>query len=144
LQASWSITGPGGLFNGRRTETAVTRQGLAFKRKERAQHQALSSIHELHGRIDHLEDQIEILSSRNASLQRNFDTILENYLDGKTTFINFKIALEEMTQTKEKMEQIKLMHTRDKLKLATIMGVEDFPGENFERLAKEMTDREAR
>lgn len=144
LQASWSITGPGGLFNGRRTEMAVTRQGLAFRKKERAQHQALSTIRELHDRIQHFEDEVEILNSRNASLQRNFDTILENYLDGNTPFLNFKIALEEMSQSKAKLEQIKLMHVRDKLKLATIMGVEDFPGENFERLAKEMTDKEAR
>lgn len=144
LQASWSITGPGGLFNGRRTETAVTHQGLAFRKKERAQHQALSAVQELHERIKHFESEIEILNSRNASLQRNFDTILENYLDGKTTFLNFKIALEEMTHSKAKQEQIKLLHATDKLKLATIMGVEDFPGENFERLAKEMTDREAK
>lgn len=143
LQASWSITGTGGLFNGRRTDMAVTRQGLAFRKKERAQHQALSRIRELHNRIQHFENEIEILNSRNASLQRNFDTILENYLDDKTSFLNFKVALEEMAHSKSKIERIKLMHVADKLKLATMMGVEDFPGENFERLAKEMTDREA-
>lgn len=144
LQASWSITGPGGLFNRRRTELAVTKQGLAFREIERAEHMALSGIRELHERIKHFETQVKILNSRTASLQRNFDTILENYLDGETTFLNFKIALEEMTQAREKEAEIKYFHAEDKLLLATQMGVEDFPGENFERLAQETSNKASR
>ena len=69
------------------------------------------------------------------SLQKAFDTILENYLNGKTKYYDFHLILDELTTTKILFEQTKLQHLKEKLNLAKISGLEDFPGENFEQLA---------
>jgi hypothetical protein len=82
-----------------------------------------------------LQNQIVILEARIPSLQKSFDTILENYLSGKTKYYDFHLSLIELTGTKILFEQTKFNHLKEKLTLAKISGLEDFPGENFEQLA---------
>ena len=79
-----------------------------------------------------------ILEARLPSLQKTFDTILDNYLSGRARFYDFSMALSDLTTTKIFYEQIKLQHLREKLTLARLAGIEDFPGENFELLAKRL------
>lgn len=143
LNATWTISGRGGLLNRRRTSTAHLNQFLSEQQEKRAQHQAHSIIRELHQIIEHLETQLDILNARTAALQRNFDTILENYLAARTPFLNFKSSLEEMTSAYEEREMVKFEHLQNKVLLATAIGIEDFPGENFEQTAKEI-NRETR
>jgi len=76
-----------------------------------------------------------ILEARLPSLQKSFDTILENYLGGKTKYNDFHLALVELTETRILFEQTRLNHLKEKLTLAKLAGLEDFPGENFEQLA---------
>lgn len=138
LNASWTISGRGGLFNRRRNRSAHLNQILSEQQVRRAEHQAHSLIKEHHQNIEYLETQLEILNARTAALQRNFDTIMENYLANKTPFVNFKVALEEMTSAYTELEMVKFEHLENKVLLASLIGIEDFPGENFEQVAKEM------
>jgi hypothetical protein len=68
-------------------------------------------------------------------LQKTFDTILENYLNNKIRYYDFHIILAELTQAKMLLEETMLLHLKEKLALAKFAGIEDFPGENFERMA---------
>jgi hypothetical protein len=66
---------------------------------------------------------------------------MENYMNGKTSFVDFKLALEELTEASQLLEFAKFAHARDKILLAQEIGIEDFPGENFESLAVERRRR---
>ena len=50
-------------------------------------------------------------------------------------FYDFHLALLDLTETKVLYEQTKFNHLNQKLTLARLAGLEDFPGENFEHLA---------
>ncbi len=137
VNASWSITGPGGLLNSRKTNRSQLSQSLAFRQLSRSESQTASEVRELIKRIQHWQNQLKILEARTPTLQRNFDTILENYMNGKTPFVDFKNALEEMTEANQLLEFTKYSHARDKILLASEIGIEDFPGENFETQVQE-------
>ena len=70
------------------------------------------------------------------SSEKSFNIIMENYLARKTSFINYKSALRDLTNYRASLAQAINTHLRNKVTLATTIGVDDFPGENFELLAK--------
>jgi len=82
-----------------------------------------------------LQNQIAILEARLPSLQKTFDIVLENYLANKTKYLDLHSALADLVTTKILFEKTKLQHLQDKITLAKLAGIEDFPGENFEQLA---------
>lgn len=137
VNATWSIVGPGGLLNLRKTERSQLSQNLAYRQLDQASAQMQSNLRELFKRVQHWQNQLKILEARTPTLQRNFDTIMENYMNGKTSFVDFKLALEEMTEASQLLEFTKFAHARDKILLAREIGIEDFPGENFENLTTE-------
>jgi outer membrane protein TolC len=141
VNASWSIVGPGGLLNLRKTTRSQLSQNLAYRQLDQASAQMQSNLRELYKRVQHWQNQIKILEARTPTLQRNFDAIMENYMDGKTSFVDYKLALEELTQAAQLLEFTKFAHARDKILLAQEIGIEDFPGENFENLAIPKTRR---
>ena len=70
-----------------------------------------------------------------------YDLILEKYLAKKTLWVNLFQILNELTNSKIDLDFLKLNHLSEKVELATIIGVEDFPGENFENLAKRLATK---
>lgn len=135
VNASWSLTGADGLFNSNKLAISRIGKEIAFKEYEKNGHFTQSFIRQTYKTILSLQNQIVILEARLPSLQKSFDTILENYLSGKTKYYDFHLSLVEWTETKILYEQYKLNHLREKLNLAKLSGLEDFPGENFEQLA---------
>lgn len=135
INASWSLTGADGFLNS--NKLAVSRMGkeIAFKDFEKNNQLTKSFIRQTYKNILSLQNQIVILEARLPSLQKSFDTILDNYLGARTKYYDFHLALQELTETKILYEQYKLDHLREKLSLAKLSGLEDFPGENFEQLA---------
>jgi len=136
LNATWSITGPGGLFNGRKNQAAAINKYLAFNQLAEAKHQARSQANTYFANIKYFEDQMTVLDARNSNLEKTFDQILESYLNRKVNFWDFRHALEEKIQTEIFTAQVKYEHLKNKVLLAQNMGMDDYPGENFERLAK--------
>ena len=135
INATWSITGEDGFLNS--NKLAIGRMGkeIAVKEFEKNSHFTQSLIRQTYLSILSLQNQIVILEARIPSIQKAFDTILENYLANKTKYYDFHLVLEELTNTKILFEQIKQQHLKEKLNLAKLTGLEDFPGETFERLA---------
>jgi len=136
INASWSLTGSDGLFNTNKLALGRIGKEIAFKELEKNQHFTQSFIRQTYKNILSLQNQVVILEARLPSLQKSFDTILDNYLSGKTKFYDFHLSLDELITTKILFEQTKFNHLSQKLILAKLAGIEDFPGENFELLAK--------
>lgn len=135
INTSWAITGQDGFLNSNRLATSRISKEIASKEFEKNTHYTQSNIRQTYKTILSLQNQLTILEARLPSLQKTFDTILDNYLAGRTKFYDFSMALNDLTTTKIFYEQIKLQHLREKLTLARLAGIEDFPGENFELLA---------
>jgi outer membrane protein TolC len=135
INATWTLVGADGFLNSNKLATSRLTRDIAVKELEKNNHFAQSFVRETYKTILSLQNQIVILEARMPSLQKTFDTVLENYLAGRAKFYDFSMALEDLTNTKIFYEQTKLQHLTEKLNLAKAMGLEDFPGENFELLA---------
>lgn len=136
INATWSITGPGGLFNNRRNEASAINKYIAFNQLAEAKHNARSNAMTYFSNVKYFEDQMTVLEARSPTLEKSFDQVMESYLNKKVDFWDFRHALEEKIQTDIFSAQVKYEHLRNKVLLAQTMGIEDFPGENFERLTK--------
>ena len=137
INASWTLTGKGGLFNSRKTDTSLSGLGLRQTQLDQAQHYTKLTIRQIYDTIYHLENNMKVLKARASNAEKSFDTALGNYTENNTSFLSFKTALEEKTRTNELIEEVKFRHLQRKLYLAKLVGVADFLGDNFENLAVE-------
>ncbi len=135
VNATWALTGEDGLFNSNKLAISRIGKEIAYKELDKNRHFTNSYVRQTYQNILSYQNQLLILEARLPSLQKSFDTILENYLSGKTKYNDFHLALVELTETKILFEQTRLNHLKEKLTLAKLAGLEDFPGENFEQLA---------
>ena len=135
ISTTWAITGQDGFLNSNKLATSRISKEIAKKEFEKNTHYTQSQIRLTYKTILSLQNQIVILEARLPSLQKTFDTILDNYLGGRTKFYDFSLSLADLSATKIFYEQTKLQHLKEKLTLARLAGIEDFPGENFELLA---------
>ncbi len=134
INATWSLTGTGGLLNGRATRSSLLSKHVAFAKKAQATRDSKALIKSQYFTVKHLQNQINILDARIPTLQKSFDTILENYMNKRTKYLDFKNTLIELTDAQILLEQSKFLHLYNKIGLAKTAGVEDFPGQNFENL----------
>lgn len=141
VNATWTLTGTGGLLNGRSTRMRLLERDLAFQNLSEATHLANSGIRNHYNKIKNYQNQITILEARMANLQKSFDTILENYINRRTIYENFHTALNEMIETEILHVDTLFNHLKEKVELARTVGLEDFPGENFENTAKKVQKR---
>jgi outer membrane protein TolC len=82
-----------------------------------------------------LEQKVEIAQFQHKNAQSNYDSVLDNYMGGKATYADIKFAIDNLVISHINTENVKYEHLLKKLELADFMGLEDFPGENFEALA---------
>jgi len=139
VNATWSIFGKGGLFNRRKTETSFVTKNLRQKLLNQQKHTTHSGITTTFRRILHQEKMMTILTAETTNLRKTYDVILENYINKKTAFINYKLALNDLIEARNLNALTKFDHLKGKIELAKLMGIEDFPGENFENLAIQET-----
>ena len=135
INASWSLNGTDGFFNSNKLSLGRIEKEITLKEFEKNTHLTASLIRQTYEKILSFQNQLVILEARIPSLQKSFDTILENYLSGKTKYNDFHLALLDLTDAKILAVHYKLEHLKEKLNLAKLAGIEDFPGENFEHLA---------
>ncbi len=135
VYATWSLTGKGGLLNARNVHQKRIGKALAYKQLEHAGHYAQIQAKQLFFQIKNYERNVEVLELRLVNAEKYFDAALENYLSGKTPFVNFLHALREKGDAVNALAKAKWYHLKDKVDLVTLLGREDFPGENFNSLA---------
>ncbi|MBF0359464.1 MAG: TolC family protein [Oligoflexia bacterium] len=135
INMSWDILGPEGFFNGRKRAEAFYQKTIAKIDYDSSKKYVDTSVRKILENIVELEKEIAIVTPYLANARKEFSQTLENYLAQKTTFLEIKDAILTLKNAEELMEGTKFRHLKAKLDLAKEMGVEDFPGDNFETLA---------
>ena len=137
VSATWALTGPDGFFNKRKTNQKTIEKARSFNQLSQRKHQNNSKIQNHFYRIKHLENQLEIFAAQTVTLGKTFDLVLENYLNRKSSFLNFQDILIAMVNADIKQAQYHFLHTQEKVLLANQIGADDYPGHNFESMAKD-------
>jgi len=136
LNASWTIYGEDGFFNKRKLEISHLNKEIANRRFLRQNDLTRSHIKRIYEKIINYEKQIELLEVRTDNSRKTFDIVLENYSRKKSSFVNFLHALRDYNDSETDLIRAKFNHLNNKVLLATFSGIEDFPSERFEALAK--------
>src|SRR5690606_27220761 len=93
-------------------------------------------IRTIYRTLRYLEQKVEIAIHQHKNAQKNYDSVLDNYIAGTATYADIKFAIDNLVVSHKNSEDVKFEHLMKKLELADYMGIEDFPGENFEQLAQ--------
>lgn len=137
VNMSWTLLGPGGLFNNRVQERSFADKRIAEIEMLEAKRDISVTVRTLYRNIRALERKYEATDMRLKNAQITFDKALDNYISGKTSFPNIKHVIDALMQAQIDFQNAKYLHLNYKLELADWMGLYDFPGENFERLVIE-------
>lgn len=135
INMSWTIFGDGGFFNSRLQQNAYLQQRISeisyFNIKRRLE----VKVRTIYKTLRFLEQKVEVATNQRKNAQRNYDSVLDNYMAGRATYPDIKLAVDNLVNASINEENVKYEHLQRKLELSDFMGLEDFPGENFEQLA---------
>jgi outer membrane protein TolC len=134
VNMSWRIYGSGGFFNSRVTESSFYGKKITELKLREANRHAKVSNRLTHSRILHLEKKHEASLAERKNARKTFDKTIDNYLSSKTGLTNVQQILENLLTSQITFENTKYEHLLEKLTLAKLMGVDDFPGEKFDHL----------
>ncbi len=134
INMKWKIFGSGGLFNSNLDRKAYLKKRISEIEYREAKRDVKVQINSIHRQIRFLEKRYEASAALVKAIRKTFDKTLDNYIGGKTSFPDMKLTLELMTNASVDYEKSKYDHLVSKLQLASLMGVDDFPGERFEGL----------
>ncbi|MBI2520560.1 MAG: TolC family protein [Bdellovibrio sp.] len=135
VNATWTLYGDAGFLNKRDLQEASLNKGIASRNFLEANDFVAAQLHILFDRINNYQKQIGILEPRLKNARKTFDVALDNYTKKKANFTDFLHALRDFTETEISNANTKFQHLKAKVELASMTGVEDFPGERFEALA---------
>jgi outer membrane protein TolC len=136
IDMRWTLLGEGGLFNSRDNQQSYLNKRIAeitFFNTRRALEVKVRTIYKT---LRYLEQKVEIAQFQNKNAQSNYDSVLDNYIGSRATYSDMKLAIDNLVISQINSENVKYEHLLKKLELADYMGLEDFPGENFEQLAQ--------
>lgn len=136
LNMSWRIFGSGGLFNSRVQESSYYQKEIARVRLREANREAEVANRLTHSRILYLEKKFDAANSERKNARKTFDKTIDRYIAGKTSFANVYQVLEVLLNSNNDYHNAKYEHLLEKLTLANLMGVDDFPGESFDKLVE--------
>lgn len=134
INATWSLLGKGGILNSRERRKSKLKKYLSFSKLEQTKHNIRNQLQQYFNSVKILETKISALNMQKKNAQKAFDRALENYMAKRTSFINYIQALNDKISSHVELERAKKEHLNYKIKLAKTVGIDDFPGESFERL----------
>jgi outer membrane protein TolC len=135
IDMKWTLIGEGGLFNQRDNQQAYLNKRISEVNFFNIKRKIEIKVRTIYRALRFLEQKVEISTFQYKNAQKNYDSVLDNYVAGTATYADFKFALNNLVISKSNVEDVKYEHLLKKLELANQMGVDDFPGENFEQLA---------
>lgn len=136
VNATWRLTGDGGILGSRKDREMRVSRALAGRRLEDAIHEGGVRARGLLARAKGLEEQVPVLEERAGNAERYFDVTMDNYLGKRTPFVDFLHALREKGDAAADLALARLDHLRAKVALASVLGTDDLPDRNFEDLAR--------
>lgn len=137
VDMTWTIFGSGGLFNSRTREKSFIDKRIAEIEFVEAKRDLKVDIQSLFRTIRYLESKVEATQMRLKNARLTFDQALDNYIASKTSFPNIKLVIDALISSEIDYQNAKFLHLSKKLELSDLMGLEDFPGENFEQLVEQ-------
>ncbi len=135
INAKWDITGDNGFLNHNKTATKLLQFNQAQINHTRYKHFIESQIRTYYDQIKNSERLYLIYKVKKENLDKTVDYMIDRYMSGKISFLYLKTYLEELRETEKNFYNTQLTHLRYKLALADLIGVDDFPGNNFAKLA---------
>ncbi len=136
IDMRWTLLGEGGLFNSRNNQQAYLNKRIAEINFFNVKRQLEVKIRTIYKTLRFLEQKVEIAQFQHKNASSNYDSVLDNYIAGRATYADIKLAIDNLVISHINSENVKYEHLLKKLELADYMGLEDFPGENFEQLAQ--------
>lgn len=137
LNMSWTLFGRGGFFNGRVTESAYYQKRIAeVNLKERFRESKVAN-NMIYSRITYLEKRHRAAIAQRKNAKAVFDKAIDNYIAGRTKFGDIRDVLQVLIISSIELQNVLFQHLNEKVNYAAVMGVDDFPGDNFEGLVQE-------
>jgi outer membrane protein TolC len=136
INMRWTLLGEGGFFNSRVNQQAYLNKRIAEINYFNTKRLLEVKVRTIYRTLRYLEQKVEIAQFQQKNAQSNYDSVLDNYIGGRATYADIKLAVDNLVQSQINTENVKYEHLLKKLELADYMGLEDFPGENFETLAQ--------
>jgi outer membrane protein TolC len=136
IDMRWTLLGEGGFFNSRNNQQAFLNKRIAEINFYNVKRQLEIKIRTIYKTLRFIEQKVEIAQFQHKNAQSNYDSVLDNYIGGRATYADIKLAIDNLVISHINSENVKYEHLLKKLELADYMGLEDFPGENFEQLAE--------
>lgn len=135
IDMKWTILGEGGFFNSRQNQQAFLSKRIAEINFYNTRRELEVKIRTIYKTLRFLEQKVDIAVFQQKNAQSNYDSVLDNYVAGRATYPDIKLAVDTFVVAQINSENVKFDHLLKKLELSDFMGLEDFPGENFEALA---------
>ncbi len=135
IDMRWTLLGEGGFFNSRQNQQSFLAKRITeinFFNTRRALEVKVKTIFKT---LRFLEQKVDIAVFQYKNAQSNYDSVLDNYIAGRAVYSDIKFAVDNLVISHINSENVKYDHLLKKLELSDYMGLEDFPGENFELLA---------
>ncbi len=134
INATWSIFGDGGLLNKRTLANSRLSMRNAEIGHEATRRAVEKKIAKIYHQFRNIDDRLKILSSRVPSLKNRLDLALDSYLERKGNYTDFQLALYENFSTQASEIELKWNYFNLKVQLAQLIGVDELPGEVFDRV----------
>lgn len=131
----WTLLGEGGFFNTRQNQQAYLNKRITEINFFNARRELDVKVRTIYKTLRFLEQKVGIADFQHKNAQSNYDSVLDNYIGGRATYSDIKLAVDNLVNSHVNSENVRYDHLVKKLELADFMGLEDFPGENFESLA---------
>ncbi len=136
IDMKWTLFGDGGFFNSRNNQRSYLDKRIAEINYFNIKRQLDVKVRTIYKTLRFLEQKVKIAEFQYKNAQSNYDSVLDNYIGSKATYADIKFAVDNLVNSHINSENVKYEHLLKKLELADYMGLEDFPGENFEQLAQ--------
>jgi outer membrane protein TolC len=135
INMTWTLFGENGFLNSRQRERAFLDKKISEVKYYDAKRQVDVEVRTLYRNIRYLERQSKVTEKQLSNSRKSFDFTLDAYINKRAKYADLKIALDNMINSRVEFENAKYVHLTQKLKLSDLMGLDDFPGSNFENLA---------
>lgn len=138
IDATWTIFGSGGFLNGRDLERAIITKRLADFNYYNQKRSVELTIRATYQKMRILEEEIRMTELNYKSAQKTFDALLDRFVGKNSKKVEFeplRQTLDLLRDAETAYEEAKYKHISLRLSLASTLGIEDFPGEDFENLA---------
>lgn len=135
IDMRWTLLGEGGFFNTRTNKLTFLNKRIAEITFFNTRRELEVKVRTIFKNLRFLEQKVEIAQLQHKNAQSNYDSVLDNYMAGRATYSDIKLAIDNMVLSHINSQNVKYEHLLKKLELADFMGLEDLPGESFETLA---------